>query len=142
MAQKDLAPEITKQRNFLTSTMRLKSGGGVKVYNIHVANPTGRIDELGQAIAVYVDATDHGFYGCQVIGYQDTLCAHKGFQLYSRCYISGTVDFAFGTRAKAWFESCDLESIGKGWITANGNDDSSNLSEYVFSRARVLGSSG
>ncbi|CAH0478367.1 unnamed protein product [Peronospora belbahrii] len=105
MAQKDLAPEIKNQRNFLTSTLRLKSPSGVKIYNINVANPTGKIDELGQAIAVYVDATDHAFYRCQVIGYLDT--------------------------AKAWIESCDIESTGDGWITANGNTNSSNLSHEL-----------
>ncbi|GMF30887.1 unnamed protein product [Phytophthora lilii] len=56
--------------------------------------------------------------------------------------MSGAVDFVFGMQAKAWFESCDIETVGKGWITANGNRNSSNLSEYVFNRARVFGSSG
>ncbi|KAE9353334.1 hypothetical protein PF008_g5063 [Phytophthora fragariae] len=142
MAQRDLAPEIKNSRNELVSTMRLKSSSGVKMYNINVANPTGKIENLGQAVAVYVNAPNYGFYGCNFTGYQDTLCAHKGRELYSRSYISGAVDFVFGMQAKAWFESCDFETIGKGWITANGNRNSSNLSEYVFNRARVFGSSG
>ncbi|KAE8975341.1 hypothetical protein PR003_g9111 [Phytophthora rubi] len=142
MAQRDLAPEIKNSRNELVSTMRLKSSSGVKMYNINVANPTGEIKNLGQAVAVYVNAPNYGFYGCNFTGYQDTLCAHKGRELYSRSYISGAVDFVFGMQAKAWFESCDFETIGKGWITANGNRNSSNLSEYVFNRARVFGSSG
>ncbi|KAG6576424.1 pectin methylesterase [Phytophthora cinnamomi] len=142
MAQRDLAPEIKNSRNELVSTMRFKSSSGVKMYNVNVANPTGKIENLGQAVAVYVNAPNHGFYGCNFTGYQDTLCAHKGRELYSRSYISGAVDFVFGMQAKAWFESCDFETIGKGWITANGNKNSSNLSEYVFNRARVFGSSG
>ncbi|KAG1710606.1 hypothetical protein DVH05_013330 [Phytophthora capsici] len=142
MAQKDLAPEIKNSRNDLVSTLRLKSSSGVKMYNVNVANPTGKIENLGQAVAVYVDAPNYGFYGCNFTGYQDTLCAHKGRELYSKSYISGAVDFIFGMQAKAWFESCDFETIGKGWITANGNVNSSNLSEYVFNRARVFGSSG
>ncbi|ETL99451.1 hypothetical protein L917_03711 [Phytophthora nicotianae] len=142
MAQKDLAPEIKNSRNDLVSTLRLKSSSGVKMYNVNVANPTGKIDNLGQAVAVYVDAPNYGFYGCNFTGYQDTLCAHKGRELYARSYVSGAVDFIFGMRAKAWFESCDFETIGKGWITANGNQNSSNLSEYVFNRARIFGKSG
>ncbi|GMF56874.1 unnamed protein product [Phytophthora fragariaefolia] len=142
MSQRDLAPEIKKNRNDLVSTLRLKSRSGVKVYNINVANPTGKIEQLGQAVAVYVDASDYGFYGVNFTGYQDTLCAHRGRELYARSYISGAVDFVFGMQAKAWFESCDIETIGKGWITANGNRNSSNLSEYVFNRARVFGKSG
>ncbi|POM79513.1 Pleiotropic drug resistance protein [Phytophthora palmivora] len=57
-------------------------------------------------------------------------------------HISGAVDFIFGMRAKAWFESCDVESIGEGYITANGNQNSTIESEYIFNRARVSGSSG
>ncbi|OWZ02934.1 Pectinesterase [Phytophthora megakarya] len=138
MAQRDLPPEIKNSRNDLISTMRLKSGSGVKMYNINVANPSGKIEKQGQAIAVYVDNTNYGFYGCNFTGYQDTLCAHKGRELYSHSYISGAVDFIFGMLAKAWFESCDFETVGKGWITANGNTNSSNLSEYVFNNARVF----
>ncbi|KAH7468624.1 Pectinesterase [Phytophthora ramorum] len=142
MAQRDLAPEIKNNRNALVSTMRLKSSSGVKMYNLNVANPTGKIDQLGQAIAAYVDAPNYGFYACNFTGYQDTVCAHKGPELFARSYISGAVDFIFGMRAQAWFESCDIETVGEGWITANGNVNSSNLSEYVFNRARVFGSSG
>ncbi|EEY56130.1 pectinesterase, putative [Phytophthora infestans T30-4] len=122
MAQRDLPLEIKNGRNDLISTMRLKSRSGVKIYNMNVANPAGPIDHLGQAVAVYVDATNYGFYGCNFTGYQDTLCAHRGRQLYARSFISGAVDFIFGMRAKAWFESCDIE--------------------IRFNRARVLGSSG
>ncbi|ETO60260.1 hypothetical protein F442_21338, partial [Phytophthora nicotianae P10297] len=140
MAQRDLPLEIKNGRNDLVSTVRLKSGSGVKMYNLNVANPTGKIEKLGQAVAVYVDNTNYGFYGCNFTGYQDTLCAHKGRELYARSYISGAVDFVFGMQAKAWFESCDFETVGKGWITANGNTNSSNLSEYVFNNARVFNS--
>lgn len=138
MAQKDLRLEIENGRNDLVSTMRLKSSSGVKMYNIKAANPTVKIKELGQAVAVYVDAPNYGFYACNFSGYQDTVCAHKGRELYARSYINGAVDFIFGMEVKAWFESCDIESIGKGYITANCNSDTSNLSEYVFNRARVF----
>ncbi|GMF25468.1 unnamed protein product [Phytophthora lilii] len=111
----------------------------LKVYNLNVANPEGKIKQLGQAVAVYVDNTDYGFYGCNFTGYQDTLCANKGKELYARSYISGAVDFIFGQQSKAWFESCDFESVGNGSITANGNSNSSNLSEYVFNNAHVFG---
>ena len=31
-----------------------------------------------------------GYYGCQFLGYQDTLYARVGVQYYSNCYIEGT----------------------------------------------------
>ncbi|KAF1779780.1 Pectin lyase fold [Phytophthora cactorum] len=76
--QKDLAPEVNNNCNDLVSTLRLKSSSGVKFYNVNVANPTGKINTLGQAVAVYVDAPNYGFYSCNFTGYQDTLCASKG----------------------------------------------------------------
>jgi pectinesterase len=141
-AQKDIPPEIEDNRNFLTSTMGFKSSSGVKMYNVIVANPAGKIEENGQAVAVYVDSSDYGFYACNFTGYQDTLCAQKGRELYARSFISGAVDFVFGQKAMAWFESCDLESIGEGWVTANGNANGTVVSEYVFNKAHVFGSSG
>ncbi|KAE8968988.1 hypothetical protein PR001_g27632, partial [Phytophthora rubi] len=54
----------------------------------------------------------------------------------------GDVDFIFGTKAEAWFESCDIEPVGPGYITANGRLNESNPSFYVLNNARVFGSSG
>ncbi|KAG3100626.1 hypothetical protein PI125_g14673 [Phytophthora idaei] len=138
MVQKDLPANMTNARNQLVSTVVFKSKKDVKTYNLNIANPEGKLQQLGQAVAVYVDNTDYGFYACNFTGYQDTLCANKGKELYARTYISGAVDFIFGLQSKAWFESCDLESVGNGCVTANGNSNSSNLSEYVFNNARVF----
>ncbi|KAF1791741.1 Pectinesterase, Asp active site [Phytophthora cactorum] len=135
-AQRDLPREVTKGRNDLTSTMRFKASN-VTVYNLNIANTAGNI---GQAVAATVDGTDYGFYGCNFTGYQDTLYANKGRQLYAQSYISGAVDFVFGSKATAWFESCDIETVGKGCITANGRSSEDNPSYYVFNNARVYGS--
>ncbi|ETM00545.1 hypothetical protein L917_02738 [Phytophthora nicotianae] len=135
-AQKDLPRELTKGRNDLTSTMRFKASN-VTAYNLNIANTAGNV---GQAVAATVDGTDYGFYGCNFTGYQDTLYANKGRQLYAQSYISGAVDFVFGSKAVAWFQSCDIETIGKGCITANGRNGEDNPSYYVFDDARVYGS--
>ncbi|POM80631.1 Pectinesterase [Phytophthora palmivora] len=129
-AQKDIPPEIENNRNYLTSTLGLKSSK-VKVYNLNVANTAGKIEENGQAVAIYADGSDYGFYACNFTGYQDTVCANKGRELYARSYINGAVDFIFGQRAMAWFESCDIESIGEGWLTANVVWQNSELGDVV-----------
>jgi pectinesterase len=134
-AQKDLPAEVTTGRNDLTSTMRFKASN-VKVYNINIANTAGNV---GQAVAATIDGTDYGFYGCNFTGYQDTLYANKGRHLYAQSYINGAVDFIFGSTAMAWFESCDIETVGKGCITANGRNSEENPSYYVFNDARVFG---
>ncbi|KAG6611928.1 Pectin methylesterase [Phytophthora cinnamomi] len=139
MAQKDVPASIKVERNSVTSTLGLKASR-VRLYNLNIANPEPKIDQLGQAIALFVNSTTSGFYACNISGYQDSLYANTGRQLYAKSYISGAVDFIFGLYSKAWFESCDIESIGNGAITANGNRNSSNLSEYVINNGRVFGS--
>ncbi|KAG6612749.1 pectinesterase [Phytophthora cinnamomi] len=137
-AQKDIPASVVKNRNDLTTTLLLKSDN-VKVYNLNVANTAGNV---GQAIAVKADGANYGFYACKFLGYQDTLCANKGPNLYARSYINGAVDFVFGLYAKAWFESCDIVSLGKGCIAAKGRDSGANPSQYVFNNARVTGTGG
>ncbi|KAE8956143.1 hypothetical protein PF011_g31575 [Phytophthora fragariae] len=137
-AQKDIPASIINNRNDLTTTLLLKSDN-VKVYNLNVANTAG---DVGQAIAVKTDGANYGFYACKFTGYQDTLYANKGPSVYAKSYISGTVDFVFGLYAQAWFETCDIVSIGKGCIGANGRDSATNPSRYVFNNARVTGTCG
>ncbi|KAG2781610.1 hypothetical protein PC129_g11289 [Phytophthora cactorum] len=136
MAQRDVPASITKNRNDYTTTLLLKSSN-VKVYNLNVANTAGNV---GQAIAMKVDGANYGIYACKLMGYQDTLYANQGPALFAKSYISGAIDFIFGMYGKTWFESCDIESVGKGCVTANGRTDNSNPSEYVFNNARVFGS--
>jgi pectinesterase len=138
-AQKDIPAEVTGEaRNDMTSTVRFKSDN-VKVYNLNIANTAGNV---GQALAVNVNATDYGFYACNLTGYQDTVLADKGRELYARTYINGATDFVFGRYAQAWFESCDIETIGTGFISASGRESASSSASYVFNRARVFGKSG
>ncbi|KAE9038866.1 hypothetical protein PR003_g6901 [Phytophthora rubi] len=134
-AQKDIPASIIKNRNDRTTTLLLKSNN-VKVYNLNVANTAGNV---GQAIAVKADGANNGFYACKFTGYQDTLYANQGPNLYAKSYISGAVDFVFGQYAKSWFESCDIVSVGKGSIAANGRDSATNPSEFVFNNAHVTG---
>lgn len=65
LAQKDIPPEVVGEaRNDLTSTLRLKSDN-IRVYNLNVANTAGNV---GQALAVNVNATNNGFYGVNFTG--------------------------------------------------------------------------
>lgn len=132
-------PNITT--NDQTATLRI-STPNVKMYNLNVANTFGQANTNGQALAISAQKTDLGFYACQFTGYQDTILANVGRQLYAKSLIVGATDFIFGQKATAWFESCDIQTIGKGFITANGRDSESNPSFYVFNNAKVNGTSG
>ncbi|KAL1190541.1 Pectinesterase 1 [Cardamine amara subsp. amara] len=61
----------------------------------------------GQAVAFHSDAKHSVMYRCAFDGFQDTLYAHAGRQLYKECDIVGTIDFIFG-HAAAVFQNCTI----------------------------------
>ncbi|KAG3246085.1 hypothetical protein PI124_g9175 [Phytophthora idaei] len=137
-AQRDIPLNVTGDRNWATSTLGL-AASNIKMYNLNVANTAGKIGgKVGQAVAVCANGTDYGFYACNFTGYQDTVYANKGRELYARTLIRGATDFIFGRNAQAWFENCDIEVVGKGYVTANGRESDSNPSWYVFNHAHVF----
>ncbi len=127
--------------NDATATVRLWTSN-VKFYNLNIANTFGQANTNGQALALSAQNTKQGFYGCKFTGYQDTIYANVGNQIYAKSYVNGAVDFIFGLRASAWFEKVDIETIGPGYITANGREAENNTSIYVFNQASVTGTSG
>ncbi|KAI5841673.1 pectinesterase-like protein [Tricharina praecox] len=124
--------------NDLTATLRAHNVG-LKVYNINLKNTRGN---GSQALAVSAQATQQGYYGVQFIGYQDTILANEGNQIYARCYIDGATDFIFGQRARAWFYKADIRIKGTGYITANGRDSESNVSYYVITDSDIQAAPG
>lgn len=57
--------------------------------------PTGHL--VGeQAVALNIVGDKAAFYNCRFLGFQDTLCDHRGRHLFKDCYIEGTVDYIFG----------------------------------------------
>ncbi|OOQ91517.1 putative polygalacturonase A precursor [Penicillium brasilianum] len=122
----------------LTATLR-QWNPNTKVYNMNIVNTFGHIPKNGQNLAVSAETTGQGYYGCQLIGYQDTLLAETGSQLYAKSLIVGAVDFIFGQTALAWLEGIDIRTIATGCITASGRSSASNPSWYVISRSSVSG---
>ena len=127
--------------NDATSTVRLWTSN-VKLYNLNIANTFGQSATNGQALALSAQKTNQGFYGCKFTGYQDTIYANEGRQIYAKSFVNGAVDFIFGLRAIAWFDKIDIETIGPGYITANGREAANNTSFYVFNEVKVTGTSG
>ncbi|KAL1637774.1 hypothetical protein SLS56_000329 [Neofusicoccum ribis] len=124
-----------------TATLAVHTGD-IAIYNIDVANTYG---SGSQAVALSAYASgNHGYYGLKLTGFQDTLLAQEGNQVYANCYIEGATDFIFGQEAAAWFEGCDLRvaSASLGYLTANGRDSSSNPSYYVINNSTVAAADG
>jgi pectinesterase len=126
--------------NDATATLRAWTTN-LKVYNINLVNTRG---QGSQALALSANSDKQGYYGCQFKGYQDTILAQEGAQIYAKSYIDGATDFIFGQKAKAWFDGADIRvlSASQGYITANGRDSSSNPSYYVINKSKVSAASG
>jgi pectinesterase len=110
-----------------------------KFYNINIKNTYG---SGSQAIAIAAENTQQGYYGVGLYGYQDTVLAETGNQVYAKCYIEGAVDFIFGQHARAWIDGTDIRVSGKGAITASGRASSSDVSFYVINKSSVAAKSG
>ncbi|KAF2636830.1 carbohydrate esterase family 8 protein [Massarina eburnea CBS 473.64] len=123
-----------------TATLRAATPN-LKVYNINIVNAYGK---GSQALAVSAQNDKQGYYGVSFKGYQDTILANSGSQVYAKCYIEGATDFIFGQKATAWFDGVDIGvlSASLGYITANGRDSDSNPSYYVINNSKVAAASG
>jgi pectinesterase len=123
-----------------TATLRAHTSN-LKVYNINLVNTRG---SGSQALALSAYNPKQGYYGCQFKGFQDTILAQEGTQVYAKSYIEGATDFIFGQKAQAWFDGVDIRLLAAstGYITANGRDSSTNPSYYVFNKSKISAASG
>jgi pectinesterase len=113
------------------------SAGKTKFYNINIKNTYGK---GSQAIALAAYGDQQGYYGVGLYGYQDTLLANTGNQVYAGGYIEGAVDFIFGQHARIWIDKTTIAvSAPKGAITANGRASSGDVSYYVINKSTVSG---
>ncbi|KAF1913167.1 pectin lyase fold/virulence factor [Ampelomyces quisqualis] len=126
--------------NDATATLRAHTTN-LKVYNINLVNTRGK---GSQALALSANDGKQGYYACQFKGFQDTILAQQGAQVYAKSYIEGATDFIFGQRAQAWFDGVDIRVLAAsiGYITANGRDSSSNPSYYVINKSKISAASG
>jgi pectinesterase len=94
-------------------------------------------EQLGQAVAVHVDADRAVFRRCRILGNQDTLLTanQESRQYFEECYIEGTTDFIFGP-ATVWFERCHIHSKKNSYITAASTVEGHDYG-YVFNRCRL-----
>ncbi len=132
--------KIDRGRNstFHTATL-LVQGDDFRAENLTIENYAG---EVGQAVAVAVEADRSVFENCRMLGNQDTLYADgaNARQHYKNCYIEGTTDFIFGA-ATALFENCTIHSKSNSYITAASTPEGRAFG-FVFLHCRLTAAPG
>lgn len=111
-------------------------GDNFTAENITFENSAG---EVGQAVAVRVEADKAAFKNCNFVGNQDTLYLVKGGgrHYFQNCKIEGTVDYIFGA-GTAFFENCELINKNNGYITAASTPEGQSYG-YVFWNCKITG---
>jgi pectinesterase len=124
---------LGRNSTFYTYTV-LVEGNDFFAKNITIQNTSG---EVGQAVALNVNANRVVFSTCTILGNQDTLyTSGEGTKNYFKdCYIEGTTDFIFGD-ATALFENCTIHSKKDSYITAASTPKDASYG-YVFKNCKL-----
>ncbi|KAF8162526.1 pectinesterase [Mycena galopus ATCC 62051] len=126
-------PASTAGSDDASGTLRIHKNN-FSMYNVNVKNTFG---PGSQAIAISQYGSQVGLYACGFFGYQDTLYANEGTQVYLKGYIEGAVDFIFGREGLAYFGGNTIAVNGPGCITASGRE-SADSGSYVFNQNTVI----
>lgn len=130
----------TNASNFIARNITFKN-----YYNTYeLYSQSLQISSDSQAVALLVESPSAAFYGCKLTSYHDTLYSNKGNHYYEKCWIEGHTDYIFGQDAIAYFNDCDIYSIGAGASVSNGGyvtalkpTDSGNTKYYfVYNNCR------
>lgn len=124
---------VGRNSTFHTYTLLIE-GDDCIIKNLTIENASG---EVGQSIALNVNANRVTVTNCSLLGNQDTLyTSGEGSKNYFKnCYIEGTTDFIFGD-ATAYFEDCILHSKSNSFITAASTPANKEFG-YVFKNCRL-----
>jgi pectinesterase len=114
---------------------------GFEADNITFENPSAPRKVVGQTVALGVDSDRAAFRNCRFLANQDTLYADSGRQYYYKCFVRGDVDFIFGNAA-AVFDQCEIQSSGKGYLTAQSRTSNDQTTGYVLVNCKLTAADG
>lgn len=134
----EAGPDGKPMGTFSTQSVFIQ-GHDFQAQNITFSNTAFPRWIVGQAVAVRDESDRSVFTNCRFLGNQDTLFANAGRQYYDHCLIQGDVDFIFGNAA-AVFDHCEIDSVGKGYVTAQSRTDPSQQTGFVFLDCSLEGS--
>lgn len=112
----------------------LIEGNDFYAENLTIRNTSGQV---GQAVALNINADRVIINNCSLLGNQDTLFTSAGGKVnyFKDCYIEGTTDFIFGD-ATTLFENCTIHSKKNSYITAASTRQESSYG-YVFKNCKL-----
>ncbi|WP_099469431.1 pectinesterase family protein [Konateibacter massiliensis] len=133
----------TRCATYITKTATGFSAENITFENSYEYKGT---ESNGSADAIRVDANQSTFVNVKFLGYQDTLQANSNKQYYYKCYITGNVDYIYGTDGQALFNDCDLvfryHSVkNSGYVTAPKTSASLSYG-YIFNNCRIVAEEG
>ncbi len=156
---RELYEDGTPRGTFRSYTV-LVDGNNVKFINCTFENTAGRGEDVGQAIALYLDGDNITLENCTLRGHQDTLflaplpekeiikggfLGPKQFSpraprtfFFKNCLIEGGVDFIFGG-ATAYFENCEFKSVEAGYVFAPSTPEGTEVG-FVATNCRFTAS--
>lgn len=80
-----------------------------------------------RALAMLAQADQMIVQNCKLLGWQDTLELFTGRQYFKNSYISGCVDYIFGTNNTTLFEGCEIHTVK----SKTSNTDDTKTTAYV-----------
>ena len=121
---------------FYTYTL-LVEGDQFIAQNLTIKNASG---EVGQAVALALNANNIIISNCSILGNQDTLyvTGKNKKQYLTNCYIEGTTDFIFGA-ATVIFENCIIHSLKNSYVTAASTPEGVDFG-FVFKNCKLTAS--
>ncbi|KAJ1286498.1 hypothetical protein BS78_03G356800 [Paspalum vaginatum] len=141
----DLNADTSGVSTFNTATVGVL-GDGFMARDLTIANTAG--PDAHQAVAFRSTGDRTVLDGVELLGHQDTLYAHAMRQFYTRCRVSGTVDFVFGNSAAVLHDTALVvvprqvrpDKGENDAVTAQGRTDPAQPTGIVLRRCLVNGS--
>ena len=148
-----------RKRGTFRSYTAFFGGKRLRMENLSIENRAGEGKEIGQGIALYLDAEEADIRNLRIYGHQDTLFLsplpdeerekygfygprhlvprRRTMSRFQECVIEGTIDFIFGG-GDALFDDCEIRSSGSGYVAApSGKKDWHGM---IFRRCRFTSS--
>ncbi|GLI81085.1 hypothetical protein PoHVEF18_009454 [Penicillium ochrochloron] len=110
-------------------------GKGLAIYNINFKNTYPQTANTAALAADFYGNVQA--FGCSFIGYQDTLLANKGTQVFSNCYVEGSIDFIWGFSTAYFYQSIIATNTPGACVAAMSRSSSTAAGGYVFDNCLV-----